>query len=55
MVILAGLTPNSTYKLVTAKAAEPAPETTTFASSIFLSANSSAFNKAADEIIAVPC
>ena len=36
-------------------AAEPAPEMTIFTSSIFLPANSTAFNKAADEIIAVPC
>ena len=38
-----------------ANAAEPAPETTIFTSSIFFSANSNAFNKAADDMIAVPC
>ena len=47
--------PNSTYKFAQAKAAEPAPETTTFTFSVFLSANSKAFNNAADDIIAVPC
>ena len=40
-------TPNCKYKLEHAKAAEPAPETTTLISSIFLLAISKAFNKAA--------
>ena len=33
----------------------PAPETTTFTSAISLSTTSKPFNKAAPEIIAVPC
>ena len=55
MTIFSGRTPKSTYKFAQAKAAEPAPETTTFIFSIDLFANSNAFNKAAEEIIAVPC
>ena len=43
------------YSLVQAIAAAPAPDTTIFISSIFLPTNSSAFNNAAAEIIAVPC
>ena len=49
------LTPSKTYKSAQAIAADPAPETTIFTSSAFLSANSKAFNKAADEMMAVPC
>ena len=48
-------TPNCTYKLEHANAAEPAPETTTLTSPISFPANSKAFNNAADEIMAVPC
>ncbi|MCY1231763.1 hypothetical protein D3C86_1214590 [compost metagenome] len=55
MMIWSGLMPNNTYKLAQAKAAEPAPETTIFTSSIFLSANSKALSNAAEEMIAVPC
>ena len=55
MMMCAGFTPSNTYKLAQAKAADPAPDTTIFTSSIFFSANSKAFNKAAEEIIAVPC
>ena len=49
------LSPSKTYILAQAKAAEPAPETTIFKSSVFFPANSTAFISAADEIIAVPC
>ena len=55
MTMFSGLTPKSTYKLAQAKAAEPAPETTTLMFSTFFPANSNAFNKAAEEIMAVPC
>ena len=43
------------YILVHEIAAAPAPQTTTFTFSIFFSTSSKAFNKAAAEIIAVPC
>ena len=43
------------YNLVQAIAAAPAPFTTIFTSSIFLSANSNALINAAAEMIAVPC
>ena len=55
MKIFSIFTPNKTYKSAQANAADPAPETTNFTSSAFLSANSSAFNNAAEEIMAVPC
>ncbi|MNY21354.1 hypothetical protein D3C86_1548920 [compost metagenome] len=55
ILIFSTFTPNRTYKSVQAIAAEPAPETTTFTSSAFFPANSSALIKAAEEIIAVPC
>ena len=47
--------PKALYILVQEMAAAPAPQTTTFTSSIFLSASSKAFKSAAAEIIAVPC
>ena len=47
--------PNEIYKFVHAIAAAPAPDTTIFTSSIFLSTSSKAFRRAAAEIIAVPC
>ena len=53
--MFSNFTPSKTYILAQARAAEPAPETTIFMSSAFLSANSNAFIKAADDIIAVPC
>ena len=53
--MFSNLTPSSIYKSAQARAAEPAPETTIFTFSAFLSANSNAFNNAADDIIAVPC
>ena len=53
--MFSGFTPKSTYKLAQAKAAEPAPETTILTLLTFLPANSSAFNKAAEEMMAVPC
>ena len=53
--MFSGFTPNKIYKLAQASAAEPAPETTIFTLSIFFLANSSAFNNAAEDIIAVPC
>ena len=55
IITFSGLIPKSTYKLAQAKAAEPAPEITILTDSILFSANSKAFSKAADEIIAVPC
>ena len=55
MMMFSSFTPKRTYKLAHAKAAEPAPETTIFTLSVSLCAISKAFNKAADEIIAVPC
>ena len=48
-------TPSKTYRFAQAKAAEPAPETTNFILPISFSANSNAFNNAAEDIIAVPC
>ena len=53
--MFSSFTPSKMYKSAQAIAAEPAPETTNLTSSAFLSANSNAFNKAAEEIIAVPC
>ena len=55
MYTFSGFIPKSTYKSAQAIAAEPAPETTILISSAFLSANSKALSKAAEEIIAVPC
>ena len=55
MYIFSSFTPSKIYRSAQASAAEPAPETTILRSSAFLFANSNAFNKAADEIIAVPC
>ncbi len=55
MKIFSTFTPNKIYKLAHAKAADPAPETTTLTLSNSLPANSKAFNSAAEEIIAVPC
>ena len=42
--MFSAFTPNKTYKLAQAKAAEPAPETTIFTLLIFFLANSNAFN-----------
>ena len=53
--MFSAFTPSKTYKLAHAKAAEPAPETTNFTLLISLFASSNAFNKAAEEMIAVPC
>ena len=53
--MFSGFAPNNKYKLRQAIAADPAPDTTNFTSSIFLSANSSALIRAAADIIAVPC
>ena len=47
--------PSETYNRVQEMAAAPAPFTTILTSSIFFSTSSNAFNKAAAEIIAVPC
>ena len=55
MYKFSGFTPNNTYKFAQAKAAEPAPETTTFILAMSFSAISKAFISAADEMIAVPC
>ena len=55
ITIFSSLAPKDMYNLVQAIAAAPAPDTTIFTSSIFLLTNSSAFNKAAADIIAVPC
>ena len=55
MYKFSGFTPNKTYKFAQAKAAEPAPETTTFTFVMSFSAISKAFKNAAEEIIAVPC
>ena len=55
IIIFFGFKPKALYILVQEIAAAPAPQTTIFTSSIFLLVISKAFNKAADEIIAVPC
>ena len=55
ITIFSGLAPKDRYKVAHDTAAEPAPLTTIFTSSIFFSASSNAFFKAAAEIIAVPC
>ena len=55
MTIFSLFAPKALYKRVQEMAAAPAPEMTMRTSSIFFSDNSKAFNKAAQEIIAVPC
>ena len=55
MMIFSDFAPKALYKRVQETAAAPAPEITMRTSSIFLSDNSKAFNKAAQEIMAVPC
>ena len=47
--------PNAWYSFAQESADAPAPETTILTFSIFFLANSKAFSKAAEEIIAVPC
>ncbi|MNE48835.1 hypothetical protein D3C80_1433230 [compost metagenome] len=47
--------PNDAYRRVHDIAAAPAPQTTILTSSIFFFCNSSAFNNAAAEMMAVPC
>ena len=53
--IFSTLAPSAQYNFAHDIAAAPAPDITILTSPIFFSASSSAFNKAADEIIAVPC
>ena len=55
MIIFSSCAPKALYRRVQETAAAPAPEITMRTSLIFLSANSNAFNKAAHEMIAVPC
>ena len=47
--------PNATYSFVQEVAEAPAPFTTILTFSIFFPATSNAFNKPADEMMAVPC
>ena len=53
--IFSFLTPRRIYNFKHEIAAAPAPLTTILTLSILLPTNSKAFNKAAPEIIAVPC
>ena len=55
IIMFLGSIPKALYILVHEIAAAPAPQTTIFTFSIFFSTISKAFNKAAEEIIAVPC
>ena len=55
MIIFSNCIPKALYILVQEIAAAPAPQTTVLTFSIFLPAISSAFKRAAAEIIAVPC
>ncbi len=55
MTIFSSFAPNALYNLVHETAAAPAPLITIRTSDIFLLASSNAFNKAAAEIMAVPC
>jgi hypothetical protein len=49
------LRPSSRYRFTQAMAAAPAPSTTTFTWVISFPASSSAFSRAAEEMMAVPC